>query len=157
MSFDLEDGEQDESFKPLTAAEAQQWRRRNPPLSMWRVLVGQSLAGCLVAVAAWLLTDKSSMGWSAGYGALSVVLPAAVFARGVTGRLAQAVPGAAMLGFFVWELVKIILTVAMLFAAPKWVTDLNWLALVAGFVVTMKVVWLALMFRSKRPHPAQHN
>jgi ATP synthase protein I len=36
-----------------------------------------------------------------------------------------------MLGFFVWELVKIVLTIAMLFAAPKWVSDLNWLALVA--------------------------
>lgn len=157
MSLDQEDGEQDEGFKPLTAAEAQEWRRRNPPLSMWRVLGGQSLAGCLVALVAWLLTGKSSMGWSAAYGALSVVLPAAIFARGVTGRLVQAVPGAAMLGFFVWELVKIILTIAMLFAAPKWVADLNWPALVVGFVVTMKVVWLALMFRSKRPHPAQHN
>ncbi len=156
MSFEQEDEAEDSGFKPLTNAEAQQWRRHNPPLSMWRVLLGQSLAGCLVALAAWLLSGKPSLGWSAGYGALSVVVPAAIFARGVTGRLAQAVPGAAMLGFFVWELVKIVLTVAMLVAAPRWIPDLNWLALVAGFVVTMKVVWLALMFRTKRPHPAQH-
>jgi ATP synthase protein I len=94
------------------------------------------------------------MAWSAAYGALSVVVPAALFARGITGRLVRTVPGAAMVGFFVWELVKIVVTILMLFAAPRLVPGLNWLALLAGFVVTMKVVWLALMFRAKRPHSA---
>jgi ATP synthase protein I len=42
----------------------------------------------------------------------------------------------------------------MLFAAPRLVPDLNWLALLVGFVVTMKVVWIALMFRSKRQRTA---
>jgi ATP synthase protein I len=34
--------------------------------------------------------------------------------------------------------------VALLVVAPKVVSDLSWLALVAGFVVTMKVYWLAM-------------
>ena len=51
--------------------------------------------------------------------ALSVVIPAAVFARGLTGRLASLNPGTAVLAFFVWEMVKMALTVAMLFAAQK--------------------------------------
>ena len=59
-----------------------------------------------------------------------------------------------MLSFFVWELVKIAITVAMLFAAPRLVSGLNWLALLAGFVVTMKVVWVALLFRPKRQRTA---
>ncbi|WP_310376886.1 ATP synthase subunit I [Rhodoferax ferrireducens] len=154
--FDVrdEDKVEDADFKPLTAAEAQLWRQRNPPLSLWWVLLGQALVGSVVALAAWLLTGKAANGWSAAYGVLSVVVPAALFAQGVTGRLARTVPGAAMVGFFVWELVKIAVTVAMLFAAPRLVSGLNWLALLAGFVVTMKVVWVALLFRPKRQRTA---
>ena len=33
-------------------------------------------------------------------------------------------------------------------AAPRVVTDLNWLALLAGMVVTMKTYWIALKWRS---------
>ncbi|WP_394787894.1 ATP synthase subunit I [Rhodoferax sp.] len=150
----FEDEVAEDDFKPLTAVEAQQWRQRQTPFSLWWVVLGQAVTGCLVAVAAWLLTGKPVIGWSAAYGALSVVVPAALFARGVTGRLARTVPGAAMVGFFVWELVKIAVTVAMLFAAPRLIPGLNWLALLAGFVVTMKVVWLALLFRAKRQSPA---
>jgi len=149
-----EDKVEDADFKPLTAAEAQLWRQRNPPLSLWWVLLGQAVAGSLVALAAWLLTGQAAVGWSAAYGVLSVLVPAALFAQGVTGRLARTVPGAAMLSFFVWELVKIAITVAMLFAAPRLVSGLNWLALLAGFVVTMKVVWVALLFRPKRQRTA---
>ena len=57
---------------------------------------------------------------------------------------------------FVWELVKIILTVALLLVAPKVILDLSWIALVAGFVVTMKVYWLAMalgwMQRKSKPN-----
>ncbi len=51
------------------------------------------------------------------------------------------------MGFFVWEMAKVGLTVAMLFAAPRVVTDLSWPAMLAGLVVTMKVYWLALGMR----------
>ena len=144
----------EDDFKPLTAAQAQTWRQQTPMMSIWVIVWGQLAAGCLVAMAAWLVTGKLAMGWSAGYGAIAVVVPAALFARGVTGKLARTIPGAAMAGFFVWELVKIAVTVAMLFAAPRLVPELNWLALLVGFVVTMKVVWIALMFRTKRQRTA---
>lgn len=150
MSPGIEDEVVAEEFKPMTAAQAAAWRQQTPMLSIWSIVGGQLLVGCIVALAAWLLTGNPAMGWSAGYGALAVVVPAALFARGVTGKLMRSIPGAAMAGFFVWELVKIVLTVAMLFAAPRLVSELNWLALLAGFVVTMKVVWIALMFRAKR-------
>ncbi len=154
MLTDLEDAVVEDDFKPLTAAQAQQWRQQVPMLSIWWIVCGQLVTGCLVALTAWLVTGQSAIGWSAAYGAVSVVLPAALFARGVTGKLVRSIPGAAMAGFFVWELVKIVATVAMLFAAPRLVPDLNWLALLVGFVVTMKVVWIALMFRSKRQRTA---
>ena len=132
-------------FKPLTAQEAQEWRRRHPTRSVWRLVAAQALMGVLVALVAWGLSGERHVAWSAGYGALAVVLPAAVFARGMARQRRAA--GAAMVGFMGWELVKIMLTVAMLAAAPKLVPQLSWLALLAGMVVTMKTYWIALMVR----------
>lgn len=137
----------EEGFKPLTHEEAQKVRALNPAVSVWMVLAGQAVVGLLVALLAWLLTGQPRMGWSAAYGALAVVIPAALFARGLSRQKSVAHGNAALLGFFVWELVKIALTVAMLAAAPRLVADLSWLALLAGFVVTMKVYWVAMWLR----------
>jgi len=138
---------EDSDFNPLTAEEAQQWRQRNPPVSPWRVVAGQVLAGALVALLAWLASGRSAVGWSAAYGALAVVLPAALFARGLARQQAAPNAGAAMVGFFGWELAKLMLCIAMLAMAPKLVTGLSWLALLAGMVVTMKTYWIALLLR----------
>lgn len=138
---------EDSDFNPLTAEEAQQWRQRNPPVSPWRVVAGQVLAGVLVSALAWLVSGKPSVGWSAAYGALAVVLPAALFARGLARQQAAPHAGAAMVGFFGWELAKLMLCVAMLAMAPKLVAGLSWLALLAGMVVTMKTYWVALLMR----------
>ncbi|MFT4241026.1 MAG: ATP synthase subunit I [Acidovorax sp.] len=134
-------------FKPLTAQEAEQWRGRNPPISVWKVVAGQALVGMLVALAAWALTGKAQVGWSAAYGALAVVAPAALFARGVLRRRASDHAGAAVLRFFGWEIAKIVLTVALLAAAPRLVPGLNWIALLAGMVIAMKTYWVALLAR----------
>lgn len=134
-------------FKPLTAQEAAEWRRRHPPLSVWKVVVGQVLVGVLVAVVAWLLTGRGSVAWSAAYGAFAVVVPAALFARGMSRHWASAGAGAAVAAFFGWEIVKIVLTVAMLAAAPRVVPGLSWLALVIGMVLTMKTYWVVLLVR----------
>lgn len=137
-------------FKPLTAEEARRLRELNPPVSPWRVVAGQVVMGCVAACAAWLLTGRQNVVWSVAYGALAVVIPAALFARGLTSRFATVNPGAAVFGFFLWEMVKIALTVAMLFAAPRLIPALSWPAMLAGLVVTMKVYWVALAFRPKR-------
>lgn len=134
-------------FKPLTAQEAEQWRSRNPPISVWKVVAGQACVGTLVALVAWLLTGRAQVGWSAAYGALAVVFPAALFARGVLRHKASANPRAAMLGFFGWEIAKIVLTVSLLAAAPRLVPGLSWIALLTGMVVTMKTYWVALLVR----------
>lgn len=144
-----EDDANDPDFKPLTAEEARQLREKDPSLSPWRVIMGQFVVGLLVAFAAWGLTGSQSVGWSAGYGALAVILPAILFARGLTSRVSSVNPGAAVFGFFLWEMVKIALTVAMLFAAPRLVPGLSWPAMLVGLVVTMKVVWVALVFKSR--------
>lgn len=136
---------EDSDFKPLSAEEAEHWRKRHPPVSIWRIVWGQALVGAVLALVVWLVSGKAHLGGSAAYGAFSVVLPAALFARGMARQTASA--GASMAGFFGWEMVKIVLTVAMLAAAPRLVPGLSWLALLAGMVVTMKTYWIALMVR----------
>jgi ATP synthase protein I len=78
-----------------------------------------------------------------------------VFIRALSRQMRQIQPKAVLLGLFFWELVKIILTVALLLVAPKVISNLSWLALVAGFVVTIKVYWLAMalgyMQRKSKP------
>ena len=131
-------------IKPLTAQEAQDWRKRHPGTSVWRVVAGQVLVGLMVSALAWLVSG-SAAAWSAAYGALTVVLPAVVFARALVRNGATVNAGLAMAKLFGWEFVKLVLSIAMLAAAPRLVPDLNWLALIAGLVVTMKTYWIAFL------------
>ena len=133
----------------LNAEQARRLRELNPPVSPWWVVAGQAVAGLVVALAAWVLTGRQNVGWSAAYGALAVVVPAAVFARGLTGRFSSANAGTAAVGFLLWEMVKLALTFAMLVAAPRLVAGLSWPALLVGLVLTMKVYWLALVFKPR--------
>ncbi|MCY7319190.1 MAG: ATP synthase subunit I [Ramlibacter sp.] len=143
-------GSQDElPYRSLTAEEARRVREENPSVSPWWVIAGQVAVGLGVALAAWGLTGRQNVGWSAGYGALAVVIPAAVFARGLTGRFSSLNAGTAAFGFMLWEMVKIALTVAMLVVAPRWVSELSWPALLVGLVLTMKVYWIALAYVPK--------
>jgi len=136
-----------DAFEPLTAEQVVELRKRQPLLSVWRVVGVQVILGLLVAGFVWFVSGRMAAVYSALYGALTVIAPAALFARGLTSRVASVNVGAAVFGFFLWEMVKIGLTVAMLFAAPRLVSDLSWPAMLAGLVVTMKVYWVALGFR----------
>ena len=131
---------------PLTAQEVRELRQRQPLLSVWRVVVAQCFVGLSVSGVAWWVSGQVAA-VSAAYGALAVIVPAALFARGLTSRVSSLNAGAAVFGFFLWEMVKIGLTVALLVAAPRMVSDLSWPAMLVGLVVTMKVYWLALGMR----------
>lgn len=146
---------QDAGFKPLTREEAQKLREASPSVSPWTVLAVQLVVGVLVACATWALTGKQGAGWSALYGALAVVIPGALFARGLASKVSSMNPGAAVAGFFLWEMVKIALTVAMFFAAPRLIENLSWPAMLVGLIVTMKVYWGVLWFKPKRPSAHQ--
>ena len=153
-STDEEDGVQEPEFKPLTREQAQQWRAAQPRESVWAVLGWQVLLALLATGLAWLLSGQASVVASVFYGAAAVVLPSAVMAWGLTSsalsRLFAGVAKASLAGFFLWEGVKVLLVVAMLWSAPRIVADLNWLALVAGLVVVLKAYWLELWFRARR-------
>ena len=146
--------EESSDFVPLTAEQAQALRLRQPMLSPWWVVLGQVVVGLVVVGVAWWVSGRQVVAVSAAWGVLAVVLPAALFARGVTGRFASVNAGSAVLSFFVWELIKIVVTVGVLYAAYRTVEGLSWLAMLVGLIVTIKVYWLALAF-ARKPHPVQ--
>jgi ATP synthase protein I len=137
-----------EEFKRLSVQEAQLLRQKLPLLSVWRVVATQVVVGALVALLAGLVTSRWHVGVSAGYGALAVALPAALFARGMTSPVTSASVGSSVVGFLLWEFVKIGLTLVMLLIAPRLVPEVSWPAMLVGLVLTMKVYWVALGARS---------
>jgi ATP synthase protein I len=141
-----------ENFRPLTAEEAKKLRLQQPLLSIWRVVLAQVVVGLAVAALTWLFTGRVAVAWSAAYGALAVVVPAALFARGLTSKTSTLNLGTAVFGFLLWEMVKIGLTVAMLYAATWLIKDLSWPAMLVGLVITMKVYWVVFAWR-KVFHP----
>jgi ATP synthase protein I len=149
-----EDGAQEPDFKPLTREEAQQWRASQPVFSVWRLLGVQVLVGLSAGLLGWLLTQQASVGWSVLYGAAAVVIPSALMAYGLTSsalsRLLAGFAQAAFAGFLLWEGVKILLAVALLWLAPTVVPELSWLGLLAGLVVVLKVYWLGFWIQGRR-------
>lgn len=143
---DLGSDEVDEaSFKALTPEEAKALKAQLPMVSPWRVVGVQALVGLLCTAVVWVVTQRSSAAWSALYGALSVVLPSALMARGMTRGTRS--PVAAAAGFMFWEMLKIGVAIAMLVIAAKVVPHLSWPALLITMVVCMKVNWWALSWR----------
>lgn len=138
------------AFKPLTREQAQALRLKDPPLSPWRVIAVQAAVGVVVALGALLLTGREEAGWSALYGAATVVVPGALMARGMTSRLSSMSPAASAVSFMLWEAVKIAVSIAMLALAPKLVQPLSWPALLVSMALCMKVYWLALSWRGRK-------
>lgn len=80
------------------------------------------------------------------------------FARLVARRMRlQANAGSALMALMVGEGIKVVLTVALLLAAPKVLTQVHWLALLAGFVMTIKAAWVALWLMSARRRAARRD
>jgi len=150
----LEDSAE-EAFHTLTAEEAQAWRQNQPKLSVWWVLVAQLLTALVLATAVFLWYGRWSLFVSLIYGALSVVVPAALFARGLKSPAASVNAFTATLSFAVWQGVKMVLTVLLMVLAPRLIEDLSWPALLAGLIVTMKVYWLALIWGKSPAKPSR--
>lgn len=142
---------QADDFKPLTPQQAGQIRRQIKSVSVLWVLAVQTAVGIGVSLVLWGVSGRHSAAFSGFYGSLAVVVPAALFARGLRRQQAAAEGGSALVRFFVWELIKVGVTVAMLLLAPRLVFELSWPALLAGFVVTMKVYWLAMWLQLRQP------
>jgi ATP synthase protein I len=109
----------------------------------------QVAVGVVVAAVLALFSGQASLGWSALYGAITAVVPGALMARGMTSKLTSGSPGASAVGFMFWQVVKIVVSVALLMLAPKLVQPLSWPALLASLVLCLKVYWVALLWRGR--------
>ena len=85
--------------------------------------------------------------FSALFGGLCAVVPNALFALRLFSatKRGQANP----MSFFIGEFIKIALTVALLGVTAWLYRDLNWLALICGFVVVLKS-YIILLFRHQK-------
>lgn len=138
---------------PLTRAQAEQLRLSQPSVSVWWVVGVQVALGALAALVAGWLWGRS-VAWSLAWGAWAVTLPTALFARGVTSRFARGHRAGAVVGFFVWELVKVVLTVLLLLMGMRVVPGLSWLAMLVGLILALKAYWV-VMAMHKRPRAPQ--
>lgn len=149
-----EDDAQEVEFKPLTREEAQRWRASQPNFSIWRLVRWQLLVGLAAGAVAWLFTQSWMVVVSVVYGAAAVVLPSALMAYGLTSsalsRLMAGFAQAAFAGFLLWEGVKVLLAVVLLWLAPIVLPGLNWLGLLVGLVVVLKVYWLGFLIQGRR-------
>lgn len=134
----------------MTAEEADGWRKRQTALSPWHVVLVQAGAGGIAVLVAWVLGGSTAHAWSAAWGALSVIVPATLLARALSGKRPGVTPAGALLRLMMWETAKVVATLAMLLAAPRVVAQLSWLALVASFVLTMKMYWVVWWVQSRR-------
>ncbi|MBQ9578396.1 MAG: ATP synthase subunit I [Ottowia sp.] len=114
-------------------------------LLQWRLAALPLVVGLAVAAVFAVAAKDSSLTVSAVYGVFAAWLPTLLSLQ-MAARTIRLQPGAKrlLLALVVIEGVKIMLTVALLLAAPSVVAQVNWLALLAGFVVTIKAAWAVL-------------
>lgn len=111
---------------------------------MLRLVSLQMIVTVVAGLLAGLLWGAVA-GVSATFGGLCCVVPNAIMAgRLHLNTLKQG--GADPFSFFIWEFIKIALTVALIGAAAWLYRDLNWLALIGGFIVALKS-YIILLFR----------
>jgi ATP synthase protein I len=111
---------------------------------MLRVVLLQFTTTIVVACIAALFGGVPAL-LSALLGGLCCVVPNGLFALRLFSD-ARKPGGANPMSFFIGEFIKITLTVALLGAAAWLYRDLNWLALIAGFIVALKS-YIILLFR----------
>jgi len=113
---------------------------------MLRLVSLQLIATVVAGLIAALLGGWSAM-FSAVLGGICCVLPNGIMALRLFAATHK--PGGTNpLTFFVWEFIKIALTLALLGATAWLYRDLNWLALLAGFIVALKS-YIFLLFRHR--------
>lgn len=111
---------------------------------MLRVVLLQLAATVIAGVIAGLIGGVHAL-VSALLGGLCCVVPNGLFAMRLFFNARK--PGAVNpMTFFIGEFIKIALTIALLGAVVWLYRDLNWLALIAAFIVALKS-YIILLFR----------
>ncbi len=115
-------------------------------ISMLRIVSLQVMATIFAGALAAMFGGLPAM-LSAVFGGLCCVIPNALFALRLFAN-AQKPGGANPMTFMIGEFIKIALTVTLLGVVAWLYRDLNWLALIGGFIVALKS-YIILLFRQK--------
>ena len=111
---------------------------------MLRIVSLQFIATAVAGLIVGLVWGGPAM-FSAVLGGLCCVVPNSLFALRLFANAQR--PGAANpMSFFIGEFIKIALTIALLGAVAWLYRDLNWLAMIAAFIVALKS-YIILLFR----------
>ena len=137
----------EEEFTALSSEEARQWRLRQQVSPAWHSIAWQIGIGLIASTVIGLVWQSVMLAQSVAFGVFAVVLPNTLLLRGMAGAGKHWGPEALLLRLLVWELVKLALTIAILYSADKVLGEMSWPALLAGLVVTMKANWLVLAFQ----------
>ncbi|MDO4795925.1 MAG: ATP synthase subunit I [Brachymonas sp.] len=159
----MEQPEEEGQDKPWSAEKAQAWRAATHTMSPWLPALMQALVAVLLLLGSWVTDVSQPVRLSLACGVAASLLPSLLCVSGYRITLwvlkdlprgAQTLMGLAAI--FCWELVKLLLSVALLLVAARMVRNLSWLAMLLAFVVVVKAYWLAfLVDRMRKPRPAQ--
>jgi ATP synthase protein I len=114
---------------------------------MLRIVSLQLMATVVAGLVAALLGGWPAM-FSAMLGGFCAVVPNSLFALRLFAS-ARRPGGANPMTFMIGEFIKIALTVALLGATAWLYRDLNWPALIGGFIVALKS-YIILLFRHQK-------
>lgn len=98
----------------------------------------------VLALGAALVSDWTSAGYAV-LGGAAAIIPNGLFALRLAthrGRSAESYP----VVFFLGQLTKIVLTVALLGAINKWLGPVRWLPLLLGLIVALQAPLFALLY-----------
>ena len=141
-----------EAYDPLTVEQAKCLKQRLGSVKledfMIRVTSWQLVAAVLMGLLVWLLWSEKQIAVAVFYGAMCAVLPSALVAFVLKRRMSTDVlkhSGDMLLGLFVLELIKVAAAICLLLAVPLVIESPRWVAVVAGFVLTLKIYWLVAL------------
>ena len=149
----FDDFDSQPEIRTLSKDEAAAIKANSKLLKPWHVVGWQIVVTLVAGLIALLITKELGVAYSLVWGGLCVVMPSALFARGLLSKATLMNAGTAIAGFFLWEMLKLALTFAMLFAATQVIQglgqELSWPALLVGLVLVMKAYLVAFWCKSK--------
>ena len=145
------------------AAQANAWRARTPAMPLWLPVSTQGAIALLLLAGSMVLNLDRVVRLSLMSGVIASLIPSLLCVTGyrITLWVLTSLPHGAqtMLGLvsiIFWELVKLVLSVALLILASRLVAGLHWPAMVLAFVVVVKAYWLAFIVeRLRKPRSSQ--
>ena len=125
---------------------------KHPPLSPWKILAAQVVLTALSMVF-WSFSGDpigiSLYTQSAFLGGLTSVLPSALFLiRLELAKKTQVLnPGNYLAALVSGEFIKIVVTLMLFLGIAYWVPGVFWVPLLVTYVLALKCVWLAWLWR----------